>query len=87
LAANVDVTAAIGSVSRRSLGEAKHRDTIFLRAQEKVDQLRIFLEKQDTKDMLADMLAKFLTKPEIDKFISGMGFAYREGGHELRLTA
>jgi hypothetical protein len=87
LAANVDATAAIGSVSRRGLGKAKHIDTIFLWVQEKVDQLRIVLNKQDTKDMLADMLTKFLTKPEIDKFISGMGFAYREGSHELRLTA
>jgi hypothetical protein len=87
LAANVDATAAIGSVSRRGLGKAKHIDTIFLWVQEKVDQLKIVLKKQDTKDMLADMLTKFLSKPEIDKFISGMGFAYREGSHELRLTA
>jgi hypothetical protein len=53
LSANVVATAAIGSVSRRGLGKAKHIDTIFLCVQEKVDQLKIVLKKQDTKDMLA----------------------------------
>ena len=39
--------------------------------------------KKDTKEMLADMLTKALTGPEIEKFLNGMNFWYETGKHGL----
>ena len=87
LAVNTDATAAIGIASRRGLGRVKHVDTIFLWIQERIDQLKIAVHKKHTSDMLADMLTKFLTNREIVKHLTGMGFVFKEGDHELKLTA
>ena len=87
LAVNTDATAAIGIASRRGLGKVKHVDTIFLWIQERIDQLKIAIHKKHTSEMLADMLTNFLTNREIVKHLVGMGFVFREGQHELTLTA
>ena len=84
---NTDATAAIGIASRRGLGKVKHVDTVFLWIQERIEQMKIAIHKKHTSEMLADMLTKFLTNKEIVKHLNGMGFIFRDGDHELKLTA
>ena len=84
---NMDTTAAMSIASRRGLGKVKHVDTIFLWIQERIEQLKITLHKKHTSEMLADMLTKFLSNREIVKHLGGMGFYFKEGDHELKLTA
>ena len=87
LAVNTDATAAIGIASRRGLGKVKHVDTIFLWIQERIEQLKIGIHKKHTSEMLADMLTKFLTNRDMVRHLVSMGFVFREGQHELALTA
>ena len=79
----MDATAGIAIGSRRGLGRVKHIDTVFLWVQEVVRQGRVKIGKKDTKEMLADMLTKALTGPEIEKFLNGMNFWYETGKHGL----
>ena len=65
----------------------KHLDTIFLCAQQRVDAYNIAIHKKPTKEMLADLLTKFLTAAEIVNFVNKMGFTYEVGGHSLKLKA
>ena len=87
LTVNMNATAAISMASRRGSGRVKHVDTIFLWIQEKIEQLKIAINKKHTSEMLADMLTKFLTNRENIKHLTGMGFVFRDGDHELKLTA
>ena len=84
LAVNVDATAAIGIASRRGLGKVKHIDTVFLWIQERIESLKIQIRKKPTKEMVADMLTKFLGRKEIDYFLEVMGFEYRNENYTHR---
>ena len=87
LTTNVDATAAIGIASRRGLGKLKHVDTVFLWIQERIESLKITVHKKHTTEMLADILTKFVTFKDIERHLESMGFVFRDGEHELTLTA
>ena len=55
--------------------------------QERIEQLKIGIHKKHTSEMLADMLTKFLTNKDIVRHLVSMGFVFRDGQHELALTA
>ena len=84
---SIDATAAIGMVSRRGLGRAKHIDTVWLWAQEWVEQNKVKLVKRHTDDMLADLLTKFPAQGKVEKFLKGLGFVSAQGSHQLALEA
>ena len=87
LCINMDARAAIGMASRRGLGRVKHVETVFLWIQEKIEHLKIKLQKKHTTEMLADLLTKHLPSSDIVRHCANMGFVFLEGDHELRLTA
>ena len=84
---HLDAEACIGAISRRGLGKAKHIDTVFLWIQEKLVTMKIKLKKEPTKEMVADVLTKYLSGPEVQKHLITLGFHCREGQHPLTLAA
>ena len=84
---HLDAEACIGALSRRGLGKAKHIDTVFMWVQDKIESTRITIKKEPTKDMIADMLTKFLSGGEVIRFLYLMGYVCREGQHPLSLKA
>ena len=83
----MDATAGIAIGSRRGMGHVKHIDTVFLWCQQVVTSGRARISKRDTKEMLADMMTKPLSAPEMEKHMKSMGFEFREGKHNLSLKA
>ena len=55
--------------------------------QEKLVTMQIKLKKEPTKEMVADVLTKYLSGPEVQKHLITLGFHCREGQHPLTLAA
>ena len=73
--------------NKTEASEGKHIDTVFLWCQQMVASGRARLSKRGTKEMIADMMTKPLSAPEMEAHMKSMGFEFKEGRHPLALKA
>ena len=74
-----DASAAKGIAARRGLGTTRHIDVHYLWVQERVRSGDLVLHKVKGTENPADLMTKHLSAPEIHKYMSKIGFEYREG--------
>ena len=76
---HTDAEAAKGIASRMGLGKTRHIDVHYLWVQERVRSGDLVLQKVKGTENPADLMTKHLSAPEIHKYMSKIGFEYRDG--------
>ncbi len=82
-----DSSAAKGTSGRVGLGKAKHISTAYLWLQVAIRDQILTVKTFKGDDNIADLMTKQLASPRIFKLLSSLGFAKRDGSHELALKA
>ena len=79
LLVHTDAEAAKGIASRMGLGKTRHIAVHFLWVQERIRNGDFGLQKVKGTENPADLFTKFLSGPEIQKYMHKFGLFYREG--------
>ena len=74
-----DATAAIGICKRQGLGRVRHLATADLWVQQKVRSKELKLFKLPGRDNPSDLMTKYKTSPETNRFLSMMGICSLSG--------
>ena len=69
-----DASAAIGMAHRQGLGKTRHVDVQYLWIQAEVAEGRLAVKKVGTKDNLADIFTKALSRDVLEYHLHGLGF-------------
>jgi len=75
---DTDASAAKGIACRRGVGKVRHLHTPLLWVQQKVDE-GLVVRKIGGKDNVADMGTKYLSGPDIQRYMKECGFTMKEG--------
>ena len=70
---HLDAQAAIGTMQRRGLGDARHVDVAWLWVQEAVRDKRILIHKIPGIENPADMMTKYIPAGAIEKHLLNIG--------------
>ena len=75
---DTNASAAKGIACRRGVGKVRHLHTPLLWVQQKVDE-GLVVRKIGGKDNIADMGTKYLSGPDIQRYMKECGFSMKEG--------
>lgn len=79
----VDASAALGIIARRGLAKARHIYASHLWIQEMFAPKRKTIDKTNGTINVADMMAKALSGPQVEKYTEMMGAPFQDGRAEI----